>query len=47
MAKLALALAAIGCLIAAAVLDWRAALLMIAAWWADNILKKLVERDRV
>lgn len=46
MAKWALALASLGCLTAAVLTDWRAALLMIVGWWADNILKGIVKHER-
>lgn len=45
MLKLVLAVTAIGLFLAAVVTNWRVAGLMIAAWWADNLLKKLRERE--
>jgi hypothetical protein len=44
--KLALALTGIGLFVAAVVVDWRAVGLVLAAWWIDNILKTLRERNR-
>lgn len=43
--RFALSMLAISAVVGAFVLDWRAALLMMSAWWIDNGVKRLNERD--
>jgi len=45
MAKYVLAIAAFALGITAAFMDWRVTLIMLASWWADNMVKTLWRRE--